>query len=115
MADHASFKQKNLKKAANNVASADQLREAVFANNLEAVNRAINDHANVNMVLVNLNQQTALHMAAHFGYDDIVDALINAPNVNINVRNAHGLTPLYAAVERGMEQSAQLLINAVRI
>ena len=110
MAGNDNFKQKNLKEAANDVASADQLREAVFANNLEGVNRVINDHANVNMVI--FNQLTALHIAAHFGYDDIVDALINAPNVNINVRNAYGLTPLHAAVERGREQSAQLLINA---
>ena len=110
MAGNDSFKQKNLKEAANEVASADQLREAVFANHLEGVNRVINDHANVNMVLV--NQWTALHIAAHFGYYDIVDALINAPNVNINVRNKDGDTPLHAAVELGREQSARLLINA---
>ena len=110
MAGNDSFKQKNLKEAANEVASADQLREAVFANHLEGVNRAINDHANVNMVLV--NQWTALHIAAHFGYYDIVDALINAPNVNINARNEQGKSPLYLASMSGMEQSAQLLINA---
>ena len=104
------FKQNNFKEAENEIESACQLRESVLANDLEAVNRAINDHANVNMVLV--NQSTALHLAVSHGYDDIVRALIHAPDVNLNSRDEDGNTPLNVAVMSNRERSAQLLVNA---
>ena len=105
-----SFKQNNLKEAENEIESACQLRKAVLANDLEAVNRAINDHANVNMVLV--NQQTALHLAASNGYNDILRALIHAPDVNLNLRTETGHTPIHLAVEHVRTRSVRLLIDA---
>ena len=104
------FKQDNLKEAENEIESACQLRESVLANDLEAVNRAINDHANVNMVLV--NQSTALHLAVSHGYDDILRALIKRPDVNTNSRDEDGNTPLHVAVMSNRERSARLLIDA---
>ena len=84
MAGSASLNQNNLTEAANEIASVCQLRSAVLANHLAGVNRVIEDHVNVNMVM--LKQLTALHIAARMGHDDIVEALIDAPGVNLNVR-----------------------------
>ena len=70
----------------------------------------INVGADIN--IPGTDQLTALHIAARYGYDDIVRALVRAPDVHRNVRDDYGYTPLHKAAYYGMEQSTQLLIDA---
>jgi ankyrin repeat protein len=44
---------------------------------------------------------TALHLAAAFGHDDVIQALIMSPGVDVNSVTSQGLTALHVACRRG--------------
>ena len=56
------------------------------------------------------NQDTALHLAAYFGYGDIVELLL-AHRADPNATNSHGKTPLHRAAFNGHKEVARVLLR----
>ncbi|KPA82455.1 hypothetical protein ABB37_03518 [Leptomonas pyrrhocoris] len=56
-------------------------------------------------------KETALHVAARFGYGDLVTLLLGA-GADLNARNVRQETPLFAAAEAGWHETVYLLLNA---
>jgi len=54
---------------------------------------------------------TALHMAANYGKDEVVKALINK-GATVNITDNHGTTPLMYAAIRGHRTTVQALLSA---
>ena len=72
------------------------LREAVKSNKIEEVQELIANGIDVNEVSTNL-QQTALHLAAGLGHDQILELLISNGG-HIDAKDKKGHTPLYYAI-----------------
>ena len=56
-----------------------------------------------------VSNETALHVAAHFGYQHIVDMLIQA-GARVDDLDLQGQTPLHAAASSGQEAIARMLL-----
>jgi len=85
-----------------------RLLQATVVNNQEAVVKALQDGADVNSSVY--NRWTALHMAAHEGYDNLIDVLVNA-KANIEARNIYGWTPLAVAAYEGKLSTVEKLLE----
>lgn len=57
------------------------------------------------------NHETALHIAAKVGHDDVVHALLRE-GADPNITNIHGDTPLHCACRRNHVRTAQRLLCA---
>ena len=90
--------------------SARDLRGAVRANDIEKV-KALLDSKDVDVNAVNKFGQTALHIAASRGYQEIVKMLISS-GANVNAKDEDGKTPLHLAAKKGQENAVRLLVAA---
>jgi hypothetical protein len=66
-------------------------------------------HPNINVNIVGLNGDTALHLATKQG--TFVDLLLRKPDININASNDENNTPLFDALKLGDLTSARQLID----
>ena len=56
------------------------------------------------------NEDTPLHLAAYFGYKDIVEFLLGH-KADANAVNSHGKTPLHRAAFNGHQDVANVLLS----
>ncbi|RVE62535.1 hypothetical protein OJAV_G00158010 [Oryzias javanicus] len=69
---------------------------AVTANQPEIVQDLLSLGAEINAC--NNKGQTALHLAAHYGFPGVLQAILSSrPSVNLEARNFEGMTPLHCA------------------
>ena len=77
---------------------------------MDEVRQAIAGGVDVNSVLPP-QMESALHLAAHEGFSDIVELLIRA-GADVNARDAKGWTPLFDAASSGSLAIVKRLIDA---
>ena len=82
---------------------------AIKDDNIQIVIDLIRDGADVNAL--DRHGQTALMLAAHAGYCEIVEVLI-AHRASLNVTSKFGLSALMLAIVAGHEKVAHLLVKA---
>ncbi|XP_020793304.1 NF-kappa-B inhibitor delta isoform X2 [Boleophthalmus pectinirostris] len=68
---------------------------AVAANHPEIVHDLLLLGADINAC--DINGQTALHLAAHYGYSMVLQVLLSVHSANLEARNFEGMTPLHCA------------------
>jgi len=54
---------------------------------------------------------SALHFAAQYGLNEIVESLTNHPCININIETENGWTPLHAATQFGWKDIVKMLLK----
>ncbi|WP_353270420.1 ankyrin repeat domain-containing protein [Wolbachia endosymbiont (group A) of Myopa testacea] len=84
--------------------STDELLEAARKGDIDAVNRPINEGANVNAT--DWLQETPLHLAAVRGHKEVVEALLDK-GANVDVQNDKGETPFNSATDKGIQNLLQ--------
>jgi ankyrin repeat protein/L-ascorbate metabolism protein UlaG (beta-lactamase superfamily) len=88
---------------------ADPIHDAVNRSDLAKVKELIG--ANKNLVFSrNIQQETALTLAANRGNIDILKCLVDS-GANVNARNAYSNTPLYIACSRGRIAFVRYLVE----
>ncbi len=87
------------------------LKSAIFKNNLEAVQQALKNGANPNLIIDEFWQNNALTFAATLNYKEIVQELLNA-KANPNIQNKNGTTALMYAAVKNYKEIVQALLNA---
>lgn len=85
-----------------------RLLQAAVVNNLDEVNRLMLKGVDINFS--NRDRWTALHFAAHEGYDELVQTLC-VDHAKLEARNNMGWTPLHAAVYQNRGQAAAVLLR----
>lgn len=86
-----------------------RLLEAVRRQDRGAVQKLLNDHADVNATWG--DGSTALHWAAHWDDLETVGLLLDA-GANVNAVTDLGISPLWAACEVGGERTVEMLLAA---
>ncbi|XP_077288006.1 uncharacterized protein LOC143912590 [Arctopsyche grandis] len=86
------------------------LHYAVNNGDLDTASVLINNNADVNLRTV-FGRNSALHIAATKGYDNIVAALLSA-NAKVKLKNGTRRTPLHVAVEENHLNIVRLLLQA---
>jgi len=86
------------------------LHEACAHGHTAIVARFIDVHSNLEGISKN-KHETALHLAARSGFEEIVKLLLDA-GANREVRNDHGETPLHVAAADGNRAIMRLLLDA---
>jgi ankyrin repeat protein len=80
-------------------------------NNLEVVQILLDAGVNLEVKANVYERYTALHLAAMYGWLDMVEAMIKA-GANVNARDRYRRTPLHDAVLRNNKEVVRALINA---
>ena len=88
-------------------AFADPIHDVAWKGDLAGVQRELNKGADVNAKAD--DGMTPLHLAANFGYKEIVELLI-AKGADVNAKNGWGGTPLHIAAFGGHKEIAELLL-----
>lgn len=92
-----------------NVHGNNALHLAVYNNNKKMINILLATDLDVNKV--NNNQDTALHIAIDWGYDNSLAALLKEKKTDLNKSDSLGRTPLVMAIENRDRSSIQLLLD----
>lgn len=79
-------------------------------NNKAAIAAAFIQTTAANLLAADTNGNTALHLATQYGYDDVVQELLNK-GINPNLQNNNNETPLHHAAEKGYQTIATMLIG----
>ena len=85
------------------------LHWAVYEDNVDMVKFLLDHDANIEEI-TNDNGSTALHLAAHKGYQLPMKVLLEN-GANVNAKDKSGKTPLHEAASSGNKAEAQLLIQ----
>ena len=81
----------------------EKLKTAVKSNNLEYVEKAIKNDANVNKAFP--NGDTPLHIAVKKGYEEMVKILLKKENIDVNAVDIRkGSTPLHFALKKRYDE-----------
>ena len=59
----------------------------------------------------NEDKDTALYMACHRGFEDMVRILLDSPQINVNIGDVNGFTPLFVACHNGHEAVVSMLLG----
>ena len=86
----------------------DYFLEAVLNNNIYDVSKYI---SKVDINTMYEDNETALSLAASYGYFDIVKTLIEA-GADVNIQNRYGNTALMLAASYGFDNVAKILIES---
>ena len=89
----------------------DELFRAVAASELGRVSQLLSSGVSKDAVDSGLTRNTALHWAASFGSEDVIQLLIDN-QFDVNAQNSDGCTPLHDAVQRKDQNIIKLLIAA---
>jgi ankyrin repeat protein len=85
------------------------LHLAVYNNNKKIINILLAAQLDVNQV--NNNQDTALHIAIDWGYDNSLAALLKDKKTDLNKADSLGRTPLVMAIQNRDRSAIQLLLD----
>ena len=91
------------------MSNAHSLHEAVQIGDLDRVKALLSVSPDL-VISKDWNEDTPLHIAAYFGYGDIVELLLNH-QVDVNAKNSHGKTPLHRATFNGHKDVVNLLLT----
>lgn len=61
------------------------------------------------------NLYSALHIAAHYGHVECLEALLKSPEIDANIKNNKGYTPLHIAILSEQIQSVSTLLNSEKV
>jgi hypothetical protein len=93
-----------------------ELIHAAWNQNLAAVRTLLDDPLiDVNTHDIDNENCTSLHIAAEFGYTEIVQLLIEHPNILVNLKSTSGATPFLLACQCGRTSVVRILIRDPRI
>ena len=84
------------------------LHDAAQNKSLNRLERLLSDGEDVNATAK--DGQTALHIACHYGYTEIMTSLLNAKS-DVEARTDTGATPLHLAARSGSERAISLLLR----
>lgn len=91
--------------------------DAAIFGDLETI-KALISKVDVNVHVTktyNMNNKTALALAAYYGYYDIVKFLLNVPGIDVNEKDDYGWTPIALAALYGHEEILKLLLACPKI
>ena len=92
----------------------NKLEEVIRRNDVDELQKLINNGVNVNATLHNKSGYTALHLAAERGFHRCVEILLEA-HADSMCMTVNGLTPLQLAISNVQVESAQVLLKSGRM
>lgn len=88
-----------------------QLFEAVENNDVEKVDELLSSTIDVNIRTAEVKNRTALHLAAHAGYYDLVVLLVDQHRADVNIEDSDGDIPLQLATDRHHMKIVKFLLR----
>ena len=85
--------------------------QPAWSSNQAATQLPPSEGADIVVNIQNKNGETALHSAAHWGHEEVVQLLLSS-GADATLRNDDGQTALHCAAYRGHEEMVQLLLSS---